>query len=75
MKRLLTAGAVVAASFGLVLGVAGTAAAQTPFGKYPTQVTCIQMGRAHTDNDADFVCAGPHANSSSQQKWWLYVLG
>jgi hypothetical protein len=44
-QRVLTAGAVVVASLGMVLGAAGTAAAQDPYAKYSTQARCDEIGK------------------------------
>jgi len=73
MKRTLTT-AVVALSV-LVAG-AGTASAQDPYAKYPTESACRTAGFQYVLSGQAFryECSGPHAGSSASQKWWLYLI-
>ncbi|NIH87053.1 hypothetical protein [Amycolatopsis granulosa] len=76
MKRLAAAGTVLAASLGIVLASAGTAAAQEPDGKYATKARCEAVGKPQVTvgGARGYECLY-HASSPASQRWWLYVIG
>jgi hypothetical protein len=75
VKRFLAAGAVAVASLGVLLGTAGTAAAQDPYGKYPTKAKCEAVGKplVYVGGHRAYECAH-HPSSPAGQRWWLYVI-
>ncbi|MBN6039047.1 hypothetical protein [Amycolatopsis sp. 195334CR] len=76
MKRVLTTAAVASAAFGMVLAGAGTASAQTPYAKYPTESACRTAGFQYvlSGKAYRYDCTGPHSGSAASQKWWLYLI-
>ncbi|MDQ0379042.1 hypothetical protein [Amycolatopsis thermophila] len=75
MKRVFTTGAVVLASLGVLLGSAGTASAQDPYGKYPTKAKCEAVGKpqVYVGGARGYECVH-HPSSPASQRWWLYVI-
>ncbi|WP_143466516.1 hypothetical protein [Lentzea kentuckyensis] len=74
MKRTMTSAAVIVASVGILLGGAGTASAQEPYGKYPTKARCEAVGKplVFVGGQKGYACdSNPSAPSS--QRWWLYI--
>ncbi|OXM73349.1 MULTISPECIES: hypothetical protein [Amycolatopsis] len=65
------ASAVAVTSLGVLLGTAGTAAAQDPWGKYPTKAKCAAVGKKHAERGYECV---HHPKSPANERWWLYVI-
>jgi len=76
VKRVLTLAAVTSAAFGMLLVGAGTASAQDPYAKYPTESACRTAGFQYvlSGQAYRYDCSGPHSGSPASQKWWLYLI-
>ena len=70
----MTSAVVITASLGILLGSAGTASAQIPWDKYPTQGKCQAAGKEVTDQFGGIYSCVHHASAPSSQRWWLYVI-
>ncbi|MFD9706038.1 hypothetical protein [Lentzea sp. NPDC059081] len=71
----MASAAVIAASVGILLGSAGTASAQDPWGKYPTKAKCDQVGKQVTDQYGGiWTCSDRGSAVPASQRWWLYVI-
>ena len=75
VKRVLTTAVVTSAAVGMLLAGAGTASAQDPYAKYPTESLCRTEGLQYvlSGKAYRYDCSGPHAGPASQ-KWWLYLI-
>ncbi|MGC7094232.1 hypothetical protein ACPZ19_06180 [Amycolatopsis lurida] len=60
----------------MVLAGAGTASAQDPSGKYPTESACRTAGFQYvlSGKAYRYECLGPNSGSPASQKWWLYLI-
>jgi hypothetical protein len=72
----MASAAVIAASVGILLGSAGTASAQDPYGKYATKARCEAIGKplVFVGGARAYECVH-HPSSPASQRWWLYVIG
>jgi uncharacterized low-complexity protein len=75
VKRVLTAAAVTSAALGMLVAGAGTASAQDPYAKYPTESQCQTAGFQYvlSGKAYRYACSGPHSGPASQ-KYWLYLI-
>ena len=74
MKRVVSSAAVIAASVGILLGGAGTASAQIPWDKYPTQPQCQRAGQEVTSQLGGRYSCAYQASAPASRRWWLYVV-
>jgi len=75
MKRATASAAVIAASAGILLGSAGTAAAQEPWDKYPTKEVCqIAGGVLLSSGAARAYDCWQNVHAPASQRWWLYIV-
>lgn len=74
MKRTMTSAAVIVASLGILLGGAGTASAQEPYGKYSTKTRCEDVGKplVFVGGQKGYSCDS-HPSAPAGQRWWLYI--
>jgi hypothetical protein len=71
----MASAAVIAVSAGVLLGGAGTASAQEPWGKYPTRGTCRTQGVLLVqDHRATQFDCWENTHAPSSERWWLFIV-
>lgn len=70
----MASAALIAATAGILLGSAGVASAQTPYGKYSTKARCEAIGKPLVFvGGAKYYICDHHPDAPASQRWWLYV--
>lgn len=71
----MTSAVVITAALGILLGSAGTASAQIPHDKFPTQAQCQEVGGyIVSSGGAKHYSCVHHASAPARERWWLYVV-
>ena len=74
MKRAMASAAVIAATAGILLGSAGIASAQVPYGKYSTKARCEAVGKplVFVGGQKGYSC-DHHPSAPAAERWWLFI--